>query len=94
MLPLIILTIIGVLILFLGFSGRTKLIVPIAILGILGALAAYFSGAKMYSEWMIGMMSLHGIYKRFQQEGIRRSGRFYGADFICIDRWHHDGFPS
>ncbi|MBK9961026.1 MAG: NADH-quinone oxidoreductase subunit N [Saprospiraceae bacterium] len=60
MLPLIILTIIGVLILFLGFSGRTRLIVPIAILGILGALAAYFSGAKMYSDWMIGMMSLHG----------------------------------
>ena len=60
MLPLIILTIIGVLILFLGFTRKTKLIVPIAILGVLGAIAAYLAATKMYNEWMGGMMSLHG----------------------------------
>jgi NADH-quinone oxidoreductase subunit N len=60
MLPLIILTIIGVLILFLGFTRKTKLIVPIAILGILGAIGAYLAATKMYNEWMGGMMSLHG----------------------------------
>lgn len=60
MLSMIVLTVAGVLALFLGFSKTKSLILPVAMLGILASAAAYYFYQPLWSEWLLGMMGTFG----------------------------------
>ncbi|MBK9270550.1 MAG: NADH-quinone oxidoreductase subunit N [Saprospiraceae bacterium] len=72
MLSMIILTITGVLVLFLGLRKGKELIVPIAALGVVAAGGSYFFYDTMGQEWMKGMMATQAI-----------PGVFVGLLLVC-----------
>lgn len=65
MLSMIILTLTGVLVLFLGFTRFKSGIIPLGIVGVICAFYAYFLMAPVGEEWMLGMMTSFGAPKIF-----------------------------
>ncbi len=64
MLALIILTIAGLLILFLGFSGMRYMLMPIAILALIAAIFSLSSNQTFWNHYLMDMVQVDGLPRK------------------------------
>ncbi len=62
---LILISVLGVLLLYLGFGNKRGLLAPVAIIGLLGALALFVSGWQIESFLLKGMVAFDGYSMSF-----------------------------
>lgn len=67
---LILISVLGVVLLYLGFSSNRGLLAPVAIAGLLGALALFLSGWQIDSFLLKGMVSFDGYAMSFNSSLI------------------------